>query len=66
MFPDDIKARVRSILVQRHEDVSDELGSCRCHPRVRALRRLAEIARRHYGKHADIDAALDAVEEAGR
>lgn len=44
-----------------HEDATDDLGSCRCHPRVRALRRLAEIARRHYGKHADLDAALDAV-----
>lgn len=63
MFPDDIARRVRSLSERSHDAVSDDLGSCRCHPRVRALRRLAEIARRHYGKYADLDAALDAVEE---
>lgn len=62
MFPDDIARRVRSLSERSHDAVSDDLGSCRCHPRVRALRRLAEIARRHYGSHADIADAIDRLD----
>lgn len=46
------------------DDANDGLGSCRCNPYVRALRRLAEIARRHYGKHADLTDALDRLDAA--
>lgn len=46
-------------------DEAGNLNTSRCPAcQTRALRRVADVARRHYGSHLDLDEALDALADA--